>query len=1041
MSARPASIHIPSRRSSLRIRADRRTSSVAYSTRYSDIDPAPTTPKTWLVDHPAALPMSAARRASIQSRPSKARGRKQPQSLDFTPAASTSPLRSYDRNQEPEKMKLRQSSILSAASLSSNPPQMVKRWDGSGRRSVQWDGLRRDSELWFADGDCFVHLYERGYSRRGPSFCVPMEALKHAACGNLFTLCFAHTVSRSQVPASQLSALRDAPAQMYELYIPAPEGFMREEAFQWHQTTRNFFAFLFRKPLVGTHLGGAFVDLQERLHLFRSAQPKENQAAFMEYAEEVGYLNFTHRPDNALAMLYYSEHYETKDLWIDAYAHCVGMNETLFLSSEHEPIPKVTKALITRAYLEMDLHLTRVSKAVSTFLEAELSPSNLGLPPGPRAHLERFRSFLNSFYADKFGYWPPPKGAGFSRDLCRSMYYDFKALYDYLVDIDSSESIQAQKPADGGICVLQNVQAFDKRHKYTPLPHPLPLLPTTPKPHGRVLSQRSLVSLTLGNKQSKTDKQLMQLAALSNATNSRKTTIANAPLVRVYKIFERDSLDKQKEKVSISDARKVRWILIYATLQMLVSVTRAPREVRDTEGAHYPLCCLTAGTPPWKNKRPEESVSASDSGYASAETDAGTQGAATSLPATSANDLSYSIRPDCEGSDYITHTNFQESPKLCRRSSVSQGGDMPAPLRISSISSPVRSCSRRHSVSVPPLSRTTSWRSSIGRSLSPFASRRNSIRIQPQPWCEIQVPGYGNGLNETILDEPSHTDATASPTNTVPSKSNSLRRTSLPTKLTVKTSFASPLGAFSPVTEPIVEDDERRTPIESADNSFDFSDGGAPLPAASPKGPSSVSAFSETHDGVSSKRNSYFHARHSSAASASTAGSSQLMRRSASSGSAQSSGPNSVAWSPAESSSTATSVTSRPSSPSPCNEDIATDDALSRTEQLMAELDIEATREHILRRQESIIRRSSTSRYTEMPPVRRSSSVYSSSIYSSYAADIVNSSRPGTASSDYSKARRVMGLPESVNLGDGGRMSEQDVANMYQQLAGDLWAA
>ncbi|KKY19900.1 hypothetical protein UCDDS831_g05185 [Diplodia seriata] len=475
-------------------------------------------------------------------------------------------------------MKLRQSSIVTAASLSCNRPQGVKRWDGSGRRSVQWDGLRRDNELWLADGDCFVHLYERGYSRRGPSFCVPMEALKHAACGNLFTLCFAHTASRAQVPASQLSALKNAPEQMYELYIPAPEGCMREEAFQWHLTTRNFFAFLFKKPLVGTHLGGALVDLQERLHLFRSAQPMDNQSALMEYAEEVGYLNFTHRPDNALAMLYYAEHYEIKDLWIDAYAHCVGMNETLFLSSEHESIPRVTKALITRASLEMDLHLTRVSKAVSTFLEAELSPSNLGLPPGPRAHLDRFRSFLNSFYVDKFGYWPPPTGTGFSRDLCRSMYYDFKALYDYLVDTDSSESIQAQKPADGGICVLQNVQAFDRKHKYTPLPHPLPLLPTTPRPSGRVLSQRNLVALTLGNKQSKTDKQLMQLAALSNATNSRKTTVANAPLVRVYKIFERDSLDKQKEKVSISDARKARWILIYATLQMLVSVTRAPCE-------------------------------------------------------------------------------------------------------------------------------------------------------------------------------------------------------------------------------------------------------------------------------------------------------------------------------------------------------------------------------------------------------------------------------------------------------------------------------
>ncbi|KAL1619320.1 hypothetical protein SLS56_010158 [Neofusicoccum ribis] len=855
-----------------------------------------------------------------------------------------------------------------------------------------------------------------------------MEVLKHATCGSLFTLCFAHTVSRSEVPVSQLSALKDAPEQMYELYIPAPEDFMREEAFQWHLTTRNFFAFIFNKPLVGTHLGGALIDLQERLHLFRSADPPQNQAIFLEYADEAGYLNFTHRPDNALAMLYYAEHYQLQDMWIDAYAHCVGMNETLFLSAGHEPIPRVTKALITRAYLEMDLHLSRVSKAVSTFLESELSPSNLGLPQGPRAHMERFRSFLHSFYVDKFGYWPPPKGTSFSRDLCRSMYYDFRALYDFLVDPDSSDSLQAQKPADGGICVLQNLQAFDKRHKYEPLPHPLPLLPVSPPPTSRIQAQKNLVALKLGHKQSKTDKQLMALAALTSATNSKKTTVANAPLVRAYKTFERDSLDKQKEKVSISDARKVRWILIYATLQMLVSVTRAPREVRDTDGAHYPLCCLTAGTPPWKNKSAEDSSPASDSGYSSAEVDVSTQNPAKSIPGTPANEPSYTIRPDCEASDYITHTNYQDAPRLSRRPSVSPSVEMPAPLRVtsSSISSPVRSSSRRHSMSVPPLSRTTSWKSSLGRSLSPFASRRNSVRIQPQPWCEIQVPGYGNGLNETIVDPPSQAATTpSSPINTIPAKLSAMRRTSLPAKLTVKTSFSTQLTSFSPATEPIVETDEKRTPpLESANNAFDLS-----------QRKRSVTAPLIT----SPRRSSYFHARNVSAESSesnSTTASSAMLR-STSSESAQSSEPNSAAWSPAESGSTATSITSSPPSPSPAPGDCdAAADALARTEQLMAELDLEATHDHVRRRS------SVSSRYTRH--TRSGSSVYDVPLANDenfVTAPVSPSaiSRLDTAASgDYSKARRVMGIPDGV--GTCGSRGGREVVSMYQELAGDMWA-
>ena len=44
-------------------------------------------------------------------------------------------------------------------------------------------------------------------------------------------------------------------------------------------------------------------------------------------------------------------------------------------------------------------------------------------------------------------------------------------------------------------------------------------------------------------------------------------------------------------------------------LQTLISVTRAPVEVRDTEGVSYPLCCQIAGTPPWQvSKAPEASI-------------------------------------------------------------------------------------------------------------------------------------------------------------------------------------------------------------------------------------------------------------------------------------------------------------------------------------------------------------------------------------------------------------------------------------------------
>ena len=57
---------------------------------------------------------------------------------------------------------------------------------------------------------------------------------------------------------------------------------------------------------------------------------------------------------------------------------------------------------------------------------------------------------------------------------------------------------------------------------------------------------------------------------------------------------------EEEDKISALDGRRIRWLLIYGILQTLISVTRIPREVSDTEGVSYSLCCQIAGTPPWK---------------------------------------------------------------------------------------------------------------------------------------------------------------------------------------------------------------------------------------------------------------------------------------------------------------------------------------------------------------------------------------------------------------------------------------------------------
>lgn len=126
-----------------------------------------------------------------------------------------------------------------------------------------------------------------------------------------------------------------SPSGLYELYIPAPAHLERDQAFLYHIATRNFFAWIYRKPLVGSHLGGALVGLLNIMAEYRSPE-EDNVQDILDFIDEEGYSNMKNHPDHALAILFLSEHFRWKGLWIDAYAHCVGMNHKIIHSSEFE---------------------------------------------------------------------------------------------------------------------------------------------------------------------------------------------------------------------------------------------------------------------------------------------------------------------------------------------------------------------------------------------------------------------------------------------------------------------------------------------------------------------------------------------------------------------------------------------------------------------------------------------------------------------------------------------------------------------------------
>jgi hypothetical protein len=282
-------------------------------------------------------------------------------------------------------------------------------------------------------------------------------------------------------------------------------------------------------------------------------------------------------------------------------------------------ISRTSRALITRSKLEMDMRLDHCGRRLGTFLEDDLSDAHLGLSPAARAHLDKFRSFLQSHFVANLGYYPPTscadKSDAFPKNIYGQMTSEFQKLYDFLVDtsVTAGDSMPVMNVSQqGGICVAQSVQAFDQRLKLLPLPHPVSLLPEVEECSSLKSSKSVLNKRFTWNKADKLkpDPRLITYSAITKATNRKDPALHDCSLVRAYKSFEKTTVfnPDKNDKLPPTEARKIRWVLIYAILQTLLSATRVPEQVRDTQNVPYNLCVLTAGCPPWKEERPLESL-------------------------------------------------------------------------------------------------------------------------------------------------------------------------------------------------------------------------------------------------------------------------------------------------------------------------------------------------------------------------------------------------------------------------------------------------
>ena len=166
-----------------------------------------------------------------------------------------------------------------------------------------------------------------------PSFRLPFDVIRAAECTLLlerFAICkrLRHRRRSHATGSLDEDGAVDPARVRFALYVPAPAYCAGKRMQEYHLGTRNFFAWMFCKPIVGYNLGEALLSLSERMALFRPALER-NVPDIVDYLDEQRYLDFRECPDHALGVLLFAEQHRLWELWTDAFAHCVGMSDQL----------------------------------------------------------------------------------------------------------------------------------------------------------------------------------------------------------------------------------------------------------------------------------------------------------------------------------------------------------------------------------------------------------------------------------------------------------------------------------------------------------------------------------------------------------------------------------------------------------------------------------------------------------------------------------------------------------------------------------------
>ncbi|KAF2022060.1 hypothetical protein BU24DRAFT_36724 [Aaosphaeria arxii CBS 175.79] len=420
----------------------------------------------------------------------------------------------------------------------------------------------------------------------------------------------------------------------HEIWFTAPERIRTPQGQRLHHVAiRNFIAILHDKPIVGADLVEMLSTLQPEIqvmydldHDYHSeGTPQERSIQMItDYLRQHKLDDVRSGIKTVLGLLAWAEqdHIRWRRGYLESFVHLAGI-----LSPQIEDLPDFRRlSIATRKNLgfaakTLELRILDVEDKLSSFDFNDLWTDSPTGAYGPvYESFAAFRQFLLQYYGKVYGEWPPRHGKAswLNRKIVRELQEDFGALYDYLVNRDvvwdsreerpgkkwemvdkKSDDFKADEP---GLSLTDMFVTFDSKHGFLHIPHPYPLLPRdVPTMKAPPQQKKSLFGSKKKNKTETTKdaKTHLQLSIIfSDATNINKKDIRFEGCT-LLDHFERFELAADLQNTTPREARLGRWILLYATLQVLSTISVDVEGLRFTNGVPYFLCSDLRRCPEW----------------------------------------------------------------------------------------------------------------------------------------------------------------------------------------------------------------------------------------------------------------------------------------------------------------------------------------------------------------------------------------------------------------------------------------------------------